>query len=118
MRRIVLLFLLVFIFSQNKISSQVQLTMNTALAKTTIDRNVYGHFSEHLGRCIYDGFWVEDSIKVAKKDRIRLDIVEALKKIQIPNLRWPGGCFADEYHWRDGVGARDQRPMGRCRRRQ
>jgi len=110
MRRIVLLFLLVFIFSQNKISSQVQLTMNTALAKTIIDRNVYGHFSEHLGRCIYDGFWVGDSIKVAKKDRIRLDIVEALKKIQIPNLRWPGGCFADEYHWRDGVGARDQRP--------
>jgi alpha-N-arabinofuranosidase len=110
MRRIVLLFLLVSIFSQNKILSQVQLTLNAASAKTTIDRNIYGHFSEHLGRCIYDGFWVGDSIRVAKKDRIRLDIVEALKKIQIPNLRWPGGCFADEYHWRDGVGSRNQRP--------
>src|SRR5215203_7103591 len=88
----------------------VQLTLNAGAAKTTIDRNIYGHFSEHLGRCIYDGFWVGDSIKVPKKDRIRLDIVDALKKIQIPNLRWPGGCFADEYHWRDGVGPRAQRP--------
>lgn len=92
-------------------SSQVQLTLNTPAAKTTIDRNIYGHFSEHLGRCIYDGFWVSDTLKVAKKDRIRLDIVEALKKIKIPNLRWPGGCFADEYHWRDGIGLRKQRPV-------
>ena len=99
MRRIFLLFLLIVIFSQGRIFSQVQLTLNTGSAKTTIDRHIYGHFSEHLGRCIYDGFWVGDSINVPKKDRIRLDIVEALKKIQIPNLRWPGGCFADEYHW-------------------
>ena len=110
MRKTIQFFLLVFIFNQAKIFSQVQLTLNTASAKTTIDRNIYGHFSEHLGRCIYDGFWVGDSINVPKKDRIRLDIVEALKKIQIPNLRWPGGCFADEYHWRDGVGPRNQRP--------
>jgi alpha-L-arabinofuranosidase len=78
--------------------------------KTTISRHIYGHFSEHLGRCIYDGFWVADSMNVPKKDRIRLDIVEALKKIKVPNLRWPGGCFADEYHWRDGIGPRNQRP--------
>lgn len=90
--------------------SQVQLNLNTASAKTKIDRNIYGHFSEHLGRCIYDGFWVSDTLNVPKKDRIRLDIVDALKKIQIPNLRWPGGCFADEYHWRDGIGPRNQRP--------
>lgn len=77
---------------------------------TTISRHIYGHFSEHLGRCIYDGFWVADSMNVPKKDRIRLDIVEALKKIKVPNLRWPGGCFADEYHWRDGIGPRNQRP--------
>ncbi len=76
----------------------------------TISRHIYGHFSEHLGRCIYDGFWVGDSVNVAKKDRIRLDVVEALKKIKVPNLRWPGGCFADEYHWRDGIGPRNQRP--------
>ena len=75
-----------------------------------ISRHIYGHFSEHLGRCIYDGFWVGDSVNVAKKDRIRLDVVEALKRIKVPNLRWPGGCFADEYHWRDGIGPRNQRP--------
>ncbi|MEO6722679.1 MAG: alpha-L-arabinofuranosidase C-terminal domain-containing protein [Ferruginibacter sp.] len=77
---------------------------------TTISRHIYGHFSEHLGRCIYDGFWVADSMNVPKKDRIRLDIVEALKKIKVPNLRWPGGCFADEYHWRDGIGSPKERP--------
>jgi alpha-N-arabinofuranosidase len=76
----------------------------------TISRHIYGHFSEHLGRCIYDGFWVDPALNVPKKDRIRLDVVDALKKIRIPNLRWPGGCFADEYHWRDGIGPRDQRP--------
>jgi alpha-N-arabinofuranosidase len=76
----------------------------------TISRHIYGHFSEHLGRCIYDGFWVGDSVNVPKKDRIRLDVVEALKKIKVPNLRWPGGCFADEYHWRDGIGPRKERP--------
>lgn len=80
-------------------------------AKThTISRHIYGHFSEHLGRCIYDGFWVSDTSSLPKKDRIRLDIVDALRKIKIPNLRWPGGCFADEYHWRDGIGERQQRP--------
>src|SRR4051812_35600162 len=105
--RLVTVSLLLF---QLKATSQVQLTLNTAAAKTTIDRNIYGHFSEHLGRCIYDGFWVSDTMNVPKKDRIRLDVVEALKRIQIPNLRWPGGCFADEYHWRDGIGPRAQRP--------
>ncbi|GAB2805624.1 alpha-N-arabinofuranosidase [Ferruginibacter profundus] len=79
-------------------------------SSNTISRHIYGHFSEHLGRCIYDGFWVGDSVNVPKKDRIRLDVVEALKKIKVPNLRWPGGCFADEYHWRDGIGPRAARP--------
>lgn len=66
-----------------------------------ISRYIYGHFSEHLGRCIYDGFWTGD--------HIRMDIVAALKKIKVPVLRWPGGCFADQYHWRDGIGPRGQR---------
>ena len=101
--------LLALVFA-GKSFGQVQLTLNAANARATISRHIYGHFSEHLGRCIYDGFWVGDSIKVPRKDRIRLDVVEALKKIQIPNLRWPGGCFADEYHWRDGIGPRNQRP--------
>lgn len=75
-----------------------------------ISRHIYGQFAEHLGRSIYDGFWVDKNLAVQKQGRIRLDIVEALKKIKIPNLRWPGGCFADEYHWRDGIGSAKDRP--------
>ena len=90
--------------------SVATLVVDADASKYTISRHIYGHFSEHLGRCIYDGYWVSEGMKVPKQDRIRLDIVDALKKIHIPNLRWPGGCFADEYHWRDGIGPRDQRP--------
>ena len=71
-----------------------------------ISRHIYGHFSEHLGRCIYDGFWVGEDSPIAHTRGIRRDIVEALRAIRIPNLRWPGGCFADEYHWMDGIGPR------------
>jgi len=80
--------------------------------KTTgmIHRNIYGHFSEHLGRCIYGGFRVNKDSDIPNEDGIRLDIVEALKRIKIPVLRWPGGCFADEYHWMDGIGPRGKRP--------
>ncbi|WP_374949385.1 alpha-N-arabinofuranosidase [Mucilaginibacter sp.] len=92
-------------FAQNEAS----LTL-TPSANVTISKHIYGQFAEHLGRGIYDGFWVDKSLPVAKQDRIRLDVVDALKKIKIPNLRWPGGCFADEYHWRDGIGPRTQRP--------
>ncbi|WP_207495885.1 alpha-N-arabinofuranosidase [Aridibaculum aurantiacum] len=93
-------------------AQQAEVTINAGAGAPThtISRHIYGHFAEHLGRCIYDGFWVADTMKVPKKDRIRLDVVEALKNIKVPNLRWPGGCFADEYHWRDGVGPRKDRP--------
>ena len=87
-----------------------KLYINGNEPKLTISKHIYGHFSEHLGRCIYDGFWVSDTSTLKRKDRIRLDVVDALKKIKIPNLRWPGGCFADEYHWRDGIGPRQNRP--------
>ncbi len=89
--------------------TDVKVTIDGSMPSHQISKHIYGHFSEHLGRCIYDGFWVSDTLGVPKKDRIRLDIVEALKKLNIPNLRWPGGCFADEYHWRDGIGPRAQR---------
>jgi alpha-N-arabinofuranosidase len=79
-------------------------------SKTTISKHIYGQFAEHLGRGIYGGFWVDKNLPVKKQDRISLDVVEALKKIKIPNLRWPGGCFADEYHWRDGIGPTALRP--------
>jgi alpha-N-arabinofuranosidase len=75
-----------------------------------IDRNIYGHFSEHLGRCIYGGIWVGPDSPIPNINGIRKDVAEALKEIKVPVLRWPGGCFADEYHWKDGIGPRDQRP--------
>jgi alpha-N-arabinofuranosidase len=76
----------------------------------TISRHIYGHFAEHLGRCIYDGIWVGEDSEIPNTRGIRNDIVAALREISIPNLRWPGGCFADDYHWRDGIGPRDKRP--------
>jgi len=75
-----------------------------------ISRHLYGHFAEHLGRCIYGGFWVGEDSPIPNERGIRLDVVEALRRLHVPNLRWPGGCFADEYHWRDGIGPRDERP--------
>lgn len=102
-------FILLLVF-QATVSGQTRMAITTGPSAPTISRHIYGHFSEHLGRCIYDGFWVSDTSTLPRKDRIRLDVVEALKKIKIPNLRWPGGCFGDEYHWRDGIGKRETRP--------
>ncbi|HEX7845830.1 MAG TPA: alpha-N-arabinofuranosidase, partial [Chitinophagaceae bacterium] len=92
-------FSIVFLLQNGKAQEPVVILVNGVQPTTTISRHIYGHFSEHLGRCIYDGFWVSDTSTLPRKDRIRLDVVDALKKIKIPNLRWPGGCFADEYHW-------------------
>src|SRR5690554_2845759 len=72
-------------------------TLNLDKAHYKISRNIYGHFSEHLGRCIYGGFWVGENSSIPNVRGIRIDIVGALKKIRAPLLRWPGGCFADEY---------------------
>ncbi|SKC59029.1 alpha-N-arabinofuranosidase [Krasilnikoviella flava] len=76
----------------------------------TISRHLYGHFAEHLGRCVYEGFWVGEDSDIPNVGGIRTDVVEALRELAIPNLRWPGGCFADTYHWRDGVGPAADRP--------
>lgn len=75
----------------------------------TIEPDIYGHFSEHLGRCIYGGLWVGEDSPIPNVKGFRSDVLEALKKIRIPNLRWPGGCFADEYHWKDGIGPKAER---------
>ncbi|HEY6502458.1 MAG TPA: alpha-N-arabinofuranosidase [Chitinophagaceae bacterium] len=107
--KIIFSFLLSVII-QGIVFAQVKMSITAENSSPVISRHIYGHFSEHLGRCIYDGYWVSDTSTLQRKDRIRLDIVEALKKIKIPNLRWPGGCFADEYHWRDGIGKREARP--------
>lgn len=74
-----------------------------------ISRHIYGHFAEHLGGCIYGGVWVGPESSIPNTRGIRNDVVAALRKIKVPNIRWPGGCFADEYHWKNGVGPRDQR---------
>ena len=87
-----------------------QIIINADLGKAQISRHIYGHFAEHLGRCIYGGFWVGEDSPIPNTRGIRNDVVAALRAVQIPNLRWPGGCFADEYHWMDGIGPRTQRP--------
>lgn len=74
-----------------------------------ISKYIYGHFAEHLGRCIYEGLYVGEDSTIPNKNGMRTDVVEALKAINIPVLRWPGGCFADEYHWKDGIGAKEAR---------
>ena len=86
------------------------LTVNADQPGATINRHIYGHFAEHLGRCIYEGFWVGEDSTTPNTRGIRNDVVAALRQLNIPNLRWPGGCFADEYHWMDGIGPRENRP--------
>jgi len=90
------------------LSAQAKLDATASGPK--INRYIYGQFSEHLGRGIYDGVWVGTDSKIPNVRGIRTDVVTALKDIHVPLIRWPGGCFADEYHWRDGIGPRDQRP--------
>jgi alpha-N-arabinofuranosidase len=87
-----------------------QLLIHTDKPGGTINRNIYGHFAEHLGRCIYEGLWVGEESSIPNTRGIRNDVVAALKRLKIPVLRWPGGCFADEYHWKDGIGPREKRP--------
>lgn len=77
--------------------------------KSHINKNIYGHFSEHLGRCIYDGVWVGENSPIPNVNGVRKDVIDALKQIKVPILRWPGGCFADTYHWKDGVGPQASR---------
>ncbi len=87
-----------------------ELTIRADQPQGTINRNIYGQFSEHLGRGIYEGIWVGEDSPIPNTRGIRNDVVAALKQLRIPVLRWPGGCFADEYHWRDGIDARESRP--------
>ena len=75
-----------------------------------ISKHIYGQFAEHLGSCIYGGLWVGPESDIPNTQGYRTDVLNALKKLQIPNLRWPGGCFADEYHWMDGIGPKENRP--------
>ncbi len=80
--------------------------IQTDITRGTINKNIYGHFAEHLGRGIYEGIWVGKDSDIPNTGGVRTDVAAALKQLQIPVLRWPGGCFADEYHWANGVGKR------------
>ena len=86
-----------------------KLVINPNVKKSKIHKEIYGHFSEHLGRCIYEGLYVGEDSPIPNVNGMRTDVVEALKEMKIPVLRWPGGCFADEYHWKDGIGPKESR---------
>jgi alpha-N-arabinofuranosidase len=88
----------------------VHATLRADQPGPVVNKNIYGHFAEHLGRGIYEGIWVGPDSAIPNTRGIRNDVVAALKQLNIPVLRWPGGCFADEYHWKDGIGPREQRP--------
>lgn len=90
---------------------QVKINIDAAQSGPVIDKDVYGQFAEHLGHGIYEGIWVGEDSDIPNTRGFRNDVIEALRAIQVPVVRWPGGCFADEYHWRDGIGPRDQRPV-------
>ena len=103
----------VLVFAIGVASAQTPNTITVQASEPTIviSKHIYGHFAEHLGRCIYDGFYVgEDNKQIPNINGVRKDVVDALKVMKIPNLRWPGGCFADTYHWKDGIGEKSKRP--------
>jgi alpha-L-arabinofuranosidase len=103
--------LLLTMFSVLYAASQNKIVVHANQGKEIINKNIYGHFAEHLGHCIYDGFYVGDTNKIIPNtEGVRNDVIAALRKMKIPALRWPGGCFADTYHWKDGVGPKDKRP--------
>ena len=87
----------------------ISMLINTADKRSHINPEIYGHFSEHLGRCIYNGMYVGENSEIPNIKGVRKDVIEAFKEIKMPVLRWPGGCFADEYHWKDGIGEKSQR---------
>ncbi|MBR4920640.1 MAG: alpha-N-arabinofuranosidase [Prevotella sp.] len=88
----------------------VKATLHADQPGEKINREIYGQFSEHLGSCIYGGLWVGENSPIPNINGYRKDVFEALKSLKIPVMRWPGGCFADDYHWMDGIGPKDQRP--------
>src|SRR6266496_3175786 len=88
------------------VAQNVQLSVDAARTGAKIDRNIFGQFAEHLGHGVYEGVWVGPDSPIPNTRGIRNDVVAALKALRVPNVRWPGGCFADEYHWRKGIGTR------------
>ncbi len=91
-------------------AASASLAVDASRPGAVINKNIYGQFAEHLGHGIYEGIWVGPDSPIPNTKGYRNDVLAALKQLQVPQLRWPGGCFADEYHWRDGIGPREKRP--------
>ena len=85
------------------------LFVNEARTYAKINKNIYGHFTEHLGNCIYGGIYVGENSAIPNVRGIRSDVVAALRQIRVPIIRWPGGCFAEYYNWLDGIGPKENR---------
>jgi alpha-N-arabinofuranosidase len=104
--------LLFVLFSYTSFAqTTTKVVINADIEKDVISRHIYGHFAEHLGRCIYDGLYIGDNNNnIPNVNGLRTDIISALKDLKVPNLRWPGGCFADTYQWKDGIGPKNKRP--------
>jgi alpha-N-arabinofuranosidase len=102
-------FLSVSIASANA-QDRVQLSIDASKAGAKIDRHLFGQFAENLGRGLYGGIWVGPDSPIPNTRGIRNDVVAALRELKVPDVRWPGGCFADQYHWRKGIGPTDKRP--------
>jgi len=100
----------IFSATLTAVGQDVQLTIHPDSAKNIIPKEIYGQFAEHLGSCIYGGLWVGKDSEIPNIGGYRTDVFNALKALEIPVLRWPGGCFADEYHWMDGIGPQENRP--------
>lgn len=109
-RTIVKSLLLVLFFLSQGLFAQVKISLDVTKAQTKINKELYGQFAEHLGNCIYGGVYVGENSPIPNTRGIRNDVINALKEISIPVLRWPGGCFADTYHWKDGIGPKKDRP--------
>lgn len=111
MKKIVCLsiFLSFFILASSQAQNN-KIAINADQELSTISRHIYGHFAEHLGEGIYGGVWVGEDSDIPNTNGYRTDVLEALQHLEVPNIRWPGGCYADEYNWRDGIGPMNERP--------
>ncbi len=110
MRKIMLSCIVAVFPAATMFAGNISATLHADQGKNVIHKEIYGQFAEHLGSCIYGGLWVGEDSPIPNVQGYRKDVFDALKALQIPVLRWPGGCFADEYHWMDGIGPRSQRP--------
>ncbi len=109
MRKIIFSLTLLLSFSMNA-QEKVSIQVKTTEGKNIIPKEIYGQFAEHLGTCIYGGVWVGEDSPIPNTKGYRNDVLNALRELKVPVVRWPGGCFADEYHWKDGIGPKSERP--------